>query len=50
MLAAAEPVAGRAQLTVPLVVALEYDVRHREELDRTGDAELILRRWFAELA
>ena len=38
------------QLTVPLVVALEYDERHRDELERTGDAELILRRWLAELA
>lgn len=50
MLAAAEPVVGREQLTVPLVTALEYDTRHREELERTGDAELILRRWLAELA
>ena len=50
MLAAAEPVAGRPQLTVPLVVALEYDARHRTELERTGDAELLLRRWLAELA
>src|SRR5262245_60172376 len=50
LLSAAEPVAGRPQLTVPLVVALEYDERHRGELERTGDAELILRRWLAELA
>jgi Fe-S-cluster containining protein len=50
MLAAAEPVAGRPQLTVPLVVALEFDARHRKELERTGDAELILRRWLAELS
>jgi len=50
MLAAAEPVVGRPQLTVPLVVALDYDARHRGELERTGDAELILRRWLAELA
>jgi Fe-S-cluster containining protein len=50
MLAAAEPVAGRPQLSVPLVVALEYDERHRDELERTGDAELVLRRWLAELA
>ena len=49
MLAAAEPVVGREQLSVPLVVALEYDARHRTELERTGDAELILRRWLAEL-
>jgi Fe-S-cluster containining protein len=49
MLEAAEPIAGRPQLTVPLVLALEYDARHREELDRTGDAELLLRRWFAAL-
>ena len=39
MLAAAEPVVGREQLTVPLVAALEYDARHRTELERTGDAE-----------
>jgi Fe-S-cluster containining protein len=50
LLAATEPVAGRPQLTVSLVVALEYDSRHRAELERTGDAELILRRWLAELA
>lgn len=50
MLAAAEPVAGRTQLTVPLVAALEYDARHKDELERTGDAELIIRRWLAELA
>jgi Fe-S-cluster containining protein len=50
MLAAAEPVAGRTQLTVPLVAALEYDARHRDELGRTGDAELILRRWLAGLS
>jgi Fe-S-cluster containining protein len=50
MLSAAEPVAGRPQLTVPLVVALEYNARHRSELERTGDTELILRRWLAELA
>jgi hypothetical protein len=50
MLAAAAPVAGREQLTIPLVTALEYDARHSTELERTGDAELILRRWLAELA
>jgi Fe-S-cluster containining protein len=50
MLVAAEPVVGREQLTIPLVAALEYDSRHRTELDRTGDAELVLRRWLAELA
>jgi Fe-S-cluster containining protein len=50
MLAAAEPVVGREQLTVPLVAALEYDARHRAELERTGDAELVLRRWLAKLA
>ena len=49
MLAAAEPVAGRPQVTVPLVAALEYDARHRAELERTGDAELIVGRWLAEL-
>lgn len=50
MLKAAEPVAGRAQLTIPLVLALEYDQRHHSELQRTGDAEGLLRRWFAALA
>jgi Fe-S-cluster containining protein len=50
MLAASTPVAVRPQLTVPLVAALEYDGRHRDELERTGDAELMLRRWLAELA
>jgi len=49
MLTAAEPVAGRPQLTIPLVLALEYDERHREELERTGDAEVLLRRWLAAL-
>jgi Fe-S-cluster containining protein len=49
MLKAAEPVAGRPQLTIPLVLALEYDKRHREELERTGDAELLFRRWLAAL-
>ena len=50
MLAASEPVAGREQLTVPLVTALEYEARHRDELERTGDAEGIVRRWLAELS
>ena len=50
MLAAAEPVAGRPQLTVPLVAALEYNARHSDELGRTGNSELMLRRWLKELS
>jgi Fe-S-cluster containining protein len=49
LLRAAEPVAGRPQLTVPLVLALEYAARHRAELERTTDAEPLLKRWLAEL-
>ncbi|HJZ55716.1 MAG TPA: YkgJ family cysteine cluster protein [Gemmataceae bacterium] len=49
LLRAAEPVAGRPQLTVPLVLALEYAARHRDELERTTEAEPLLNRWLAEL-
>lgn len=49
LLRAAEPVAGRPQLTVPLTLALEYAACHREELERTTDAEPLLKRWLAEL-
>lgn len=49
LLRAAEPVAGRPQLTVPLVLALEYAARYRDELGRTGDAGAVLGRWLAGL-
>jgi Fe-S-cluster containining protein len=49
LLTASEPVAGRPQLTVPLVLALEYVERHRDELERTGDAGTILNQWLAAL-
>jgi len=41
---------GRRQHTVPLTLALEYARRHREELERTFDAEPLLRAWLAALA
>jgi Fe-S-cluster containining protein len=49
LLRAAEPVAGRPQLTVPLVLALECAALHRDELERTADAGPLLERWLAEL-
>jgi Fe-S-cluster containining protein len=49
MLTAAETVTGNPQLTVPLVLALEYVTGRREELERTGDAEQLLGRWLAAL-
>lgn len=49
LLRAAEPVAGREQLTVPLVLALDSAARHRAELEHTTDAEAFVTRWLAEL-
>jgi Fe-S-cluster containining protein len=49
LLRATEPGAGRPQLTVPLVLALEYAGRHRDELERTTDADTMLRAWLAAL-
>jgi Fe-S-cluster containining protein len=49
MLTAAEPTTGNPQLTVPLMLALEYAKSHSEELERTGDAEQLLGRWLAAL-
>jgi Fe-S-cluster containining protein len=49
MLQAAETIAGRPQLTVPLILALERAARQRDEQERTGDAEQLLRRWLAAL-
>jgi Fe-S-cluster containining protein len=50
LLRAAEPVAGRPQLTIPLVLALEYAERYRAELEQTTDAEPLLEAWLKELA
>ncbi len=47
LLAAAEPVAGEAQLTIPLVLALEY--AERQPQPRTGDADTILQQWLQGL-
>ncbi len=49
MLHAVEKVMGKTQLTIPLVLALEYDNRHRNELDRAFDSEQLLREWLAAL-
>lgn len=49
LLRTTEPVAGRPQLSIPLVLALEYDERHGDELARTADAEQALRAWLKEL-
>ena len=38
MLQAAEQLAGQAQYTVPLVLALEYAREHRDTLERTCEA------------
>lgn len=38
MLAAGEALSGRAQYTVPLILALEYEQANRAELERTYDA------------
>jgi Fe-S-cluster containining protein len=49
MLNAATAVAGRPQLTVPLMLALVYAERHHEELQRTADARKTLAAWLAGL-
>ncbi|HEV3386228.1 MAG TPA: YkgJ family cysteine cluster protein, partial [Gemmata sp.] len=49
LLKAGETVTGRPQLTVPLVLSLEYAGRHRDELERTGDSEQLLHQWLAAL-
>ena len=38
MLQAAEQLAGQAQYTVPLILALEYAREHRDTLERTCEA------------
>jgi Fe-S-cluster containining protein len=45
MLKAATAVAGRPQLTVPLMLALVYAERHADELQRTADARQKLAAW-----
>jgi Fe-S-cluster containining protein len=49
MLKAATAVAGRPQLTVPLMLALVYAERHRDELQRTADARTTLEAWLGNL-
>jgi Fe-S-cluster containining protein len=49
MLKAATAVAGRPQLTVPLMLALVYAERHRDELQRTADARKTLDAWLEAL-
>jgi Fe-S-cluster containining protein len=49
LLQAAQPVAGRAQLTVPLVLALAWYERHAGELERTTDPGTLLQQWLAAL-
>jgi Fe-S-cluster containining protein len=45
MLKVSGAVVGRPQLTVPLMLALVYAERHRDELQRTADARQVLQAW-----
>lgn len=49
-LTAADQLTGRPQVTLPLVLALEYAQAHRDELERTYDPTDIVRRWMNALA
>ena len=49
MLKAATAVAGREQLTVPLMLALVYAERHHDELQSTADARKTLAAWLDAL-
>lgn len=49
MLKAATAVAGRPQLTVPLMLALVYAEQHHDELQGTGDARKTLAAWLEGL-
>lgn len=49
MLQVATTVAGRQQLTVPLMLALVYAERHADELQRTADARQTLAAWLDAL-
>ena len=49
MLKASTAVAGRPQLTVPLMLALVYAERHAGELQRTADARQTLAAWLGGL-
>ena len=49
MLKASAAVAGRPQLTVPLMLALVYAERHAGELQRTADARQTLAAWLGGL-
>ena len=50
MLAASTAALGRRQHSVPLMLALEYARRHREELATRVDAEPVFRHWLRALA
>ena len=45
MLKVSGAVVGRPQLTVPLMLALVYAERHRDELQRSADARQVLQAW-----
>lgn len=45
MLKVSGAVVGRPQFTVPLMLALVYSERHRDELQRTADARQVLQGW-----
>ena len=49
MLQVATTVTGRPQLTVPLMLALDYAEQHADELQRTADARQTLGAWLAHL-
>ncbi len=49
MLKAAGAVVGRPQLTVPLMLALVYAERHRDELLRTADGRQVIAAWLEGL-
>lgn len=49
LLRATEPVFGRPQLTLPLVLALTYAGRHADELERRADARTTIERWLGAM-
>lgn len=48
-LAISETAYGRRQHSVPLTLALDYARRHRQELERSFDAEPVFRQWLGAL-
>jgi Fe-S-cluster containining protein len=48
-LTAADGLLGRPQVTIPLVLALEYAAAHRAELERTFEPTDVFRRWMTAL-